>query len=416
MFKPLSLYIGLRYTRTQRHGRFISLISLVSLLGIALGVMVLITVLSVMNGFDEQIHNRVFSMAPHMMVSNLDGSLEDWHRWLQVARGYPGIVAATPYVSGQGLASSEEQSSPIMITGILPEEENKVSNLAEKMLVGKVNDLKPGQFSIILGKGLAERLSVLPGDSIIVLIPQVNTTLVGVIPRYKNFKVVGIFQAGTGFGFDNTWAFTHMQDAQRFFEIGKAVTGIRMKLKNLYDAPKISYGFAGLIPRTMVVTNWVQQYGALFAAIQMEKTMMFFILLLIIGVAAFNMVAMMVMIVNEKRADIAILRTLGATPGMVMRIFIVQGFLVGAVGTLLGCILGVLLAYNVTDLVNWLEKLTQVQFVSSNIYFVDFLPSRLDWTDVAKICSVTLLLSLFATLYPARRASRMQPAEALRYE
>jgi len=372
MRKPLSLYIGLRYTHTKRHGGFVSFISMVSVIGIALGVMVLITVLSVMNGFDEQIHKGLFTLAPQVTVTAVRGSLSDWPKWLKVAKDYPGVKDGAPYVAGQGLASRDGYSAPIFITGVDPKLEGNVSALPKKLIVGKLSDLKPGSFNIVLGRDLATRLGIWPGDKINILIPQASVTPVGIMPRFKRFTVVGIFHAGSGFGFDNRFGFINLRDASTLFRLGDKVTGIRLKINNLYDAPQLSWGLASKLPNTFQVSNWTIQYGALFSAVKMEKTIMFFILLLIIAVAAFNMVASLMMMVNDKRSDIAILRTMGATPATILRIFITQGCIVGFMGTLAGVVAGIALALNVTDLVNWVEGLFHVQLISANVYFVDF--------------------------------------------
>jgi lipoprotein-releasing system permease protein len=416
MKKPLSLFIGLRYTRTTRYGRFISFISLVSLLGIALGVMVLITVLSVMNGFDEQIHNRLFTLAPQITITGLSGPIKDWPEVLDIAQKYPDVIGATPYVSGQGLIGHEGQALSVFLTGIDPKTEGQVSALPQKIIAGKLSDLKDGSFGIVIGRELAERLGVMPGDKVNILIPQVTVTPIGIMPRFRRFTVVGVFHAGSGFGFDSRFGFINIKDGQRLFQLGDDVSGVRLKIKNLYQAPAMSWGLAGRLPDTVKISNWTIQYGAFFSAVKMEKTIMFFILLLIIAVAAFNMVSSLVMMVNSKRADIAVLRTMGTTPGTILRIFIAQGCFIGLLGTISGMIAGIILSLNVTSLVNWIERLTNVQFISSNVYFVDYLPSKLEWSDVWHVAAIAMALCFIATLYPARSASKTQPAEALRYE
>lgn len=415
MFKPLALYIGLRYTRTHRRQHFISFISLASMIGIALGVAVLITVLSVMNGFDEEIHKRFFGMAPEITIEH-EGGLENWQQLKQQLVHNPEVIGMAPMAAGQGLATAYGQVLPIIITGILPKEEPQVSNLAQSMMSGQLSDLKAGSYNIILGKRIAETLGVLPGDKVNVMVPQVSVTLAGIIPRFKMFNVVGIFSAGSGFNFDKSLVFIHIEDAQKLLMLGNNVSGLRLKLRNIYAAPQLSTQIATQLPGGYNVSNWADQFGAFFKAIQLEKTMMFLILTLIIAVAAFNLVSSLVMIVVDKQPDIAILRTLGTTPRQVLFIFIFQGSIVGFFGTFIGVIGGILLALNATNIVDWLQQFLQIQLLSSNVNYVDHLPSKLLLSDVVKVSGVALLLSFLATLYPAWRAAATQPAEALRYE
>jgi lipoprotein-releasing system permease protein len=414
MFKPLTLYVGLRYTRAKKQNHFVSFISLTSMLGIALGVAVLITVLSVMNGFDEEIHKRFFGMAPEITITDFSGKLDDWKALEQKVITMPGVKAAAPFIGGQGLITFQGQVKPVVVTGILPEQERKVTHLDSKMIAGKVNDLH--DFGIILGRSLADNLGVMMGDKITVMIPKATVTLAGMIPRFKRFKVVGVFSAGTGFSFDSKLAFINMADAQKLFQMGDDVSGIKLKVNNIYQAPMMADEIAKKLDNEYQVGNWSQQFGAFFKAIKMEKTMMFLILLLIIAVAAFNLVSSLVMVVNDKQAEIAILRTLGATPRTIMWIFITQGLFVGIIGTTLGLAGGILLAYNATEIVNWLQSMLNVQVLSSNVYFVDYLPSKIEFTDLWHVCAMALLMSLLATIYPAWRASNTQIAEALHYE
>ncbi len=415
MFYPIALYIGLRYTRAKRRNHFISFISLTSMIGIALGVAVLITVLSVMNGFDQEIRSRIFGMANHITISTLNGRLRHWQTVADQVN-YPGVVASAPFVSGQGLLLNRGLNHPSMITGIDPAQEPKVSVIAQKMIAGHFNDLQPGRFGILIGEQLAQSLGLDVGDKVTLLIPSATVTPLGVMPRYKPFTVVGIFKVGNGFGFDSDFGYINIKDAQILFQLGNAVSGLRLKLTDLYLAPKLTQTIAQKLPSDYVVSNWTYDFGSLFHAVQLEKTMMFLILLLLIAVAAFNLVSTLVMVVTDKQADIAILRTLGATPRTILAIFMVQGSVVGFVGTFLGLMGGITLALNVTQLVNWIQKVFHVQLLSSNVYYVNFLPSQLLWSDVWHICVAALLMSLVATLYPAWRAARTQPAEALRYE
>jgi lipoprotein-releasing system permease protein len=414
MFKPLAVYIGLRYTRAKKKNHFVSFISLSSMLGIGLGVMVLITVLSVMNGFDDEIHKRFFGMAPEITVSGVDGKLNNWLELEDKLLAFHGVKAVAPYVGGQGLLTHEGQVLPIILTGILPEKEQQVTHLEDKLLVGNMANLSP--FGIILGRSLADSLGAMIGDKVTIMIPVATVTPAGMIPRFKRFTVAGIFSAGAGFNFDTKLAFIHLNDAQKLFQLGDEVSGLKMKISNIYEAPEMSVELSKKLGEDYQVGNWTDQFGAFFHAVKMEKTMMFLILLLIIAVAAFNLVSSLVMVVNDKQSEIAILRTIGATPATILSIFIVQGMLVGAVGTLLGLLGGVILASNATHLVNWLQTLFHIQVLSSNIYFVDFLPSKIMMSDLVQVCSLAMLMSFLATIYPAFRASRTVIAEALHYE
>ncbi len=416
MFRPLALYIGLRYTRAKRRNHFISFISLASMLGIALGVAVLITVLSVMNGFDYEIQNRLFNLANQVTVSRLDGRITDWPELAKKIESHPQIVATAPLVASQGMLTNAGSTAPTLITGILPDREGSVSQMPHYVTQGSFASLTPKSFNIIVGEGIAENLGLAIGDKVILLTPQANASPLGILPRYKQFTVSGIFHVDGNAAMDNGLAFVNLHDSQLLYQLGNAVTAIRVKVNDLYAAPKVANSLQDALSGDYTVSNWTQEYGTFFKAIRMEKTMIFLILLLIIAVAAFNLVSTLVMVVNDKRADIAILRTFGATPSTILATFIVQGCVVGVVGTLLGLIGGVLLAYNVTSVVNFIQQVFHVQFISSSVYFVDYLPSRPEWTDIWQICAIALGLSLLATLYPAWQASRTQPAEALRYE
>lgn len=414
MFKPLALFIGLRYTRAKKRNHFVSFISLSSMLGIGMGVMVLITVLSVMNGFDEEIHKRFFGMAPEITITGDDGKLSDWQPLANQLKDEKEIVAIAPFVGGQGLLTHEGQVLPIVLTGIVPKLEQHVNHLQEKLIIGDINDL--AHFGIILGRGLANNLGVVLGDKVTIMIPQATVTPAGMIPRFKRFTVKGIFSAGSGFNFDTKLTFINMEDAQKLMRMGDKVTGLKIKINNVYQAPQLSERLASKLGPDYRVGNWTQQFGAFFSAVKMEKTMMFLILLLIIAVAAFNLVSSLVMVVNDKQAEIAILRTIGATPSTILWIFIVQGMTVGLIGTLMGLIGGLLLASNATSIVNFLQSLFDMQLLSSNIYFVDYLPSRILLSDLVLVCTIAILMSFAATIYPAWRASRTVIAEALHYE
>ena len=416
MFRPVALFIGLRYTRAKKRNHFISFISLMSMLGIALGVLVLITVLSVMNGFDREIKSRVFSMVPPVTVSSLVNYVTNWRQVENIMKENPNVVAVAPFVSAQAMLTNDGLVQPALLDGILPDAEMHITELSDKMIQGKLTQLVAGQFGIILGEELAERLDAVLGDKITVVTPQMSLTPAGVIPRFKRFTVVGIFRAGSGFGFDGNLAFIHLVDGQKLMQLGATVTGVHATIKNVYAAQQVSDQLTNQLGPSARISNWTNQFGAFFHAVSLEKTMMFYILILIIAVAVFNLVSTLMMVVNEKEADIAILRTIGATPQMIMGIFMVQGAIVGVIGTLLGVIGGIALALNVTGLVDWIQRVFNVQFLSSSVYFVNYLPSELQASDIIRISLAALFLSLLATLYPAWRASRTEPVEALRYE
>ncbi len=414
MFYPLSLALGLRYTRAQRKNHFISFISLISLFGIALGVMVLITVLSVMNGFDREIKNRILEMVPQVTVTGPGGQLSDWADLQKAVVGQDHIVAAAPFVQGQAMITGAS-SNPgfVELDGVDPHLQNAVSPIASKMTLGSFNSLVPHQFHIILGQALAQGLGVTLGDKVTVYVPQSQFSPAGIMPRVKQFTVTGIFV--TGYQFDSSYALVNMQDAAALLQLGQNVSGLQLKLTDLFLAEQVSQDLAVALPNLMTYT-WISQNANFFAALNMEKLMMFLILTLIIAVAAFNMLASLVMLVTDKKADIAILKTMGLSTKQIMGIFMIQGTVIGCLGTLLGLILGVILSLNVTNWVNDIQNLFHVQFLSASVYYIDFLPSYLQWSNVILICLMAVVMSFLATLYPAYKASRINPAEALRYE
>lgn len=416
MFHPIEFFIGLRYTRAKRRNHFVSFMSFSSMIGIALGVMVLITVLSVMNGFDYEIRHRVLGMAKQITISSYAGNLSDWQTVQQQVRTMPDILASAPFVESQGLLSGQGMVRPVAVFGIDPKEESKLSILPQKMIAGSLDQLIPGQFTIVLGQKLASQLGVTIGDKINLVTTTPTVTPLDIMPRFKRFTVAGIFKIGNGFEYDSSVAYINLHDAQVLFQMGAGVSGLQLKIANTYQAPDFAKKIMTQLHYHYVVSDWTEEFGAFFSAIKMEKSMMFLMLLLIIAVAAFNLVSSLVMVVNDKRSDIAILRTLGATPRTILTIFIVQGSVIGLVGTLLGLIFGILLASHVTGLVDWIQHAFHVQLIASDVYYVDYLPSRIEWPDVAKITFAALAMSLLATLYPAWDASRTQPAQALRYE
>lgn len=415
MKKPLSLIIGLRYTRAKRRTHFVSFISLASLLGIALGVMVLITVLSIMNGFNTQIQKRFFAITPAVTVMTQQDLSHAWPQLVHEIKTVTDVKEAAPYVTGNGMIMKGTRFAGVSLMGILPSEEDRVSQLAHHLIAGNLNSLQPRQFHVVMGKTLAKSLNIWVGDKINILTPQTNVTLVGIFPRYKTFTISGIYHT-TGGLYDSSELFINMKDAEMLFLLGQRDSGVHIKLHNLYDAPVVTQALQSILSPDYAITNWTIQFGAFFQALSMEKTMLFVILLLIVAVATFNLVSMLVMAVNDKRADIAILRTLGATPQTIMMTFVVQGLVIGLIGTLLGLVLGLLLADNVTSIANLLQHVFHMQFVRSDVYFINFVPSEIQFTDVIEVCVASIALSLLATIYPALLAFKTQPAEALRYE
>ena len=412
---PFELQIGLRYTHAKRSNHFISFISIVSMAGIALGVMALIVVLSVMNGFQEELRARILGVAAHLEISGPGDRLPDWGGVLMQAKQNPAVVSGAPYVNAQGMLANGGNVRGAIIRGVLPEMESQVADLAKHMKLGKLTNLKPGEFGIILGGELARMLNVYPGDKVVLLTPQGNITPAGVMPRVKQFTVIGIFEAGM-FEYDSGLALVHLQDAQKLLRLGDEVSGVRLKLDDLFRAPFVTRELAQSLKGDYYLTDWSQSHANFFRAVAIEKRMMFLILLLIVAVAAFNIVSTLVMAVTDKQSDIAILRTLGAKPGSIMRIFIVQGAFIGVFGTLLGVVSGVLLALNVETVVPIIERLFGMDLFPADVYYISQLPSKLVWGDVAVIAGISLLISLLATLYPSWAASRINPAEALRYE
>lgn len=416
MFKPLELFVGLRYIRAKRRNQFISFISFSSMAGIALGVTALITVLSVMNGFVTELRERILGMAAHVTVSGYDGELKDWRNVAkQVVDSQKRIVGLAPYIRTEGMLTFGQEVSGTIIRGILPEEEPKVSNVWEKMLEGKITDLTPGAYNIILGKGLARSLGVVIGEKVTLVTPQAMTTPAGILPRLKRFTITGIFEVGHN-EYDTAMAFIHLDDAAKLFRYKEGVTGIRLKLDDLFKAPWVRQDLSKTLPGLYWLSDWTLQHANFFRAVNIEKRMMFFILMLIVAVAAFNIMASLVMVVTDKQADIAILRTLGAKPRSILYIFLIQGAVIGVIGNVLGAIGGISLALNVETVVPFIETLFGVDFMPADVYYISDFPSELHFDDVLQITSVAFLLSILFTLYPAWRASRTQPAEALRYE
>ena len=409
------LFIGLRYTRARQRSRFISFISLVSVVGIALGITVLITVLSVMNGFQREVRTRILSVASHVQISGADNTLADWHAIADKARQNPQVVAAAPYVSAQGLLSNGNTVRGAYIRGIIPEAEEKVADLAQHMKSGSLTALKPGEFGIVLGAELARALSVLLGDKVVLIAPQGQVTPAGILPRLRLFTVVGIFSVDH-FEYDSGLALVDMEDAQKLYRMGAQVSGVRLKLTDLFQSGVVSRELSRTLGSDAYITDWTRLNANFFRAVDIEKRMMFLIVFLIIAVAAFNIVSSLFMAVKDKQADIAILRTLGASPASVMKIFLIQGALIGLMGTLAGVIGGVALASNVDVVVPFIENLLGFKFLSKDVYQISDLPSELRPWDVLSTAFFSFTVCLLATIYPSYRAAKINPAEALRYE
>ena len=417
MSLPYELFIGLRYTRAKRRNHFISFISMTSMVGIALGVAALIVVLSVMNGFQHELRTRILGVASHLQVSGANNALSDWQRVAEFVGRHPEVQASAPYISAQGLLSFGQAVQGTLVRGVLPEREDGVAEIGAHMKAGSFSALKSGEFGIVLGADLARMLGVGLGDKVVVMAPQGQFTPTGMVPRLKQFRVVGIFQVGM-YEYDAALALVHLDDAAKLYRMGELVSGLRLKLDDLYRAPQVSAELTRNLNEygAYTITDWTEQHANFFRAVQMEKRVMFIILTLIVAVAAFNIVSTLVMAVTDKRADIAILRTLGASPRSIMQIFIVQGALIGVIGTLIGVAGGVLLALNIETVVPLIEQMLGFQFLSKDVYYISDLPSELQWSDVTVITAVSLVLSLLATLYPSWRAAKTNPAEALRYE
>jgi lipoprotein-releasing system permease protein len=413
--QPYELFIGLRYTRAKRRNHFISFISLISMLGMALGVMALIVVLSVMNGFQKDIRERMLGASPHLEVVADGGRLNDWQAVLDKVAQHPQVSAAAPYVAGQGMLSFGQSVQGVMVRGIDPSRETAITELSNKIKAGALEDLRSGEFGIVLGTDLARALGVRLGEKIMLIAPQGQITPAGMMPRLKQFRVVGIFEIGMA-PYDNNLALINITDAQKLFQLGDTVTGISAKLRDIELAPRVAHDLQTRLPNDLYANDWTHQNSNYFRAVQMEKKMMFIILSLIVAVAAFNIVSTLVMAVTDKQADIAILRTLGASPRSIMKIFIVQGVVIGLIGTLLGSIGGIALALNLDVVVPFIEHLFGMKFLAKDVYYISELPSDLRYHEVMLVTGISFLISLLATLYPSYRASQTQPAEALRYE
>ena len=415
MALPYELMIGLRYTRAKRRNHFISFISLISMLGIALGVTALIVVLSVMNGFQTELRGRILAVVSHVQISGANGDMADWEAVAKQSLSEPRVLAAAPYVQEQGMLSFGQSVRGAIVRGILPDLEDKVADFRSHMKEGSLDSLAPDSFNIVLGSELARALGVYVGDRLTLIAPQGVVTPAGVVPRLKTFTVSGLFEVGM-FEYDSVLALIRMEDAQRLYRLEDRVSGVRLKLDDLFKAREVVRQLASRLNTAAYLSDWTKSHANFFRAVQIEKNMMFIILSLIVAVAAFNIVSTLVMAVTDKQADIAILRTLGASPGSIMGIFMVQGALIGFIGLALGVAGGVALALNVDVVVPFIERLLGTELMSKEVYYISSLPSELQWGDVLTITGLSFVLSLAATLYPSWRASRVNPAEALRYE
>jgi lipoprotein-releasing system permease protein len=409
------LSVGLRYTRARRRNRFISINSLVSMIGIAVGVWALIVVLSVMNGFQKEVRTRILGVASHVQISGAGNRLADWQSIAKIAEQHPRVRATAPFVQAQAMLSAGQAVRGAIVRGILPDQEEKVADFAQYMKLGSLGDLKPGQFGVILGADLARALMLLPGEKVAFVAPQGMVTPAGVIPRLKQFTVVGIFEAGIADA-DAALALVHLQDAQTLYQLGDQVSGVRLKLDDLFNARAVARELLSDLPPDTYASDWTRTHANFFRAVEIEKRMMFIILTLIVLVAAINIISTLVVAVKDKQADIAILRTLGARPGSVMQIFVVQGMLIGVIGTVVGVVLGIITALNIDVIVPAIESVLGFKFLSKDVYLIPELPSDLQSGDVIAITLMALALSFVATLYPSWSAARVNPAEALRYE
>lgn len=413
MIKHTPLFIGLRYTRAKRRHQFISFVSGFSLLGMALGTLALIVVLSVMNGFDREIKQRILSVVPHAFVDELP-KMSDWQTIARQVEQQSDVIATAPYIGGFVMLSSRRDVLGVELQGISPEEEQGVSVISQYMKVGEVEALLPGQFGIVIGNSIAQYLSLDVGDTLVMTLPQVSVTPAGMFPRVKRLTVVGIFEVGAQV--DQTLSMIHIEDAQRLFRYGDKVQGLRVQTSDIYKAQAVVDDLKAQLSDNFALMDWSQTQGSLFQALKLEKRMITLLLMIIIFVAALNIITSLVLMVSDKRSDIAVLRTLGMTTRQIMAVFIVQGSAVGVIGILLGGVFGSLLAISISDVISWFEDILGVYVFDPNVYFITKMPSEFLWSDALMICGVGIVLSLLATLYPAYRASQVEPAEVLRYE
>lgn len=405
----------MRYLRARRDNRFVGFISGISMAGIALGVMTLIAVLSVMNGFERDLQQRILDVVAHATLESEEGRLDDWQEIRRLTRTQPGVVAVAPFIEGRGMLVAGERSAAVELRGILPTDERAVSALHRHVSGRGFDELVPGAWRILLGRGLAEKLGVVPGDAVQVVIAQGNVTPVGVAPRMRRFTVAGLIDVGM-YEFDQGLALVHLDDARRLYRLGESVTGLRYAFDDADSAGRRIREIAESVTGRLLISDWSRRHGNFFRSIQVTKSIMFFVLLLVVAVAAFNIISTLVMVVKEKRADIAILRTLGGSPRDMLTIFVVQGTVIGILGTAAGVALGMLVSANITAIVHGLEQVLGIVLVDPRVYFISELPSEMRAADVMLIGGIALVLCIAATIYPAWRAATTQPAEALRHE
>ena len=415
MYQPYEYFLGFRYTRARSRDNFISFITVASMLGIMIGVMALIVVLSVMNGFHKEIRERILGMVSHATITSFEGGLRDWPRAMELAKQHPEVLDAAPYVESQVMLVNGQNVAGALMRGIDPDLEPRVADISDKMNVGSLEDLADKSYNIVLGKELAMALGVTTGDKVTVITPHAMVTPVGTMPRLKRFTVSGIFEVGMG-DFDSGVALMHIRDAARLSRLEDAVTGVRLKVRDLYEAQQVAFELADQMKDIYYVKDWSHYRRNFFEALKTEKRMMGFILFLIVLVAAFSVIIAMIMVVKEKQSDIAILRTIGASSRSIMKIFLVQGATIGVFGVVLGVIAGVLLALNVEQIVSWLEEILGFEAIDSDLYYISRLPSDVQAGDVTLIAAVAFVITVLFALLPAARAARTQPAEALRYE
>ncbi len=414
MYRPLSIFIGVRYTGAKRRNHFISFISMTSMIGLALGVLAMIVVLSVMNGFQKEMSTRILGMVPHASIAGVK-PLDDWQRVAAAARQNPQVQAAVPFAELEGMLSVRGAMQPVQLHGIDPALEPQVSIIDQHMQQGRLSDLREGEFGVVLGEITARRFQLQVGDKLALIVPELSSVPGGISPRMQRLNVVGIFKVGAEL--DSSLALIHVADAAHIQRMQPGqVQSVRLKLKDLYQSPQVAAQIVSGLGEGYIASDWTLTQGSLFSAMKMEKTMIGLLLLLIVAVAAFNIIATLIMVVADKGADIAILRTLGATPAQIMGVFMVQGTVIGVVGTLIGAVLGIVAALNVSQLVGWVERISGQQVMSSDVYFISNLPSQLLLSDVLLICGAAFTLSFLATIYPSWRAAQIQPADALRYE
>jgi lipoprotein-releasing system permease protein len=406
-------FLGLRYLRASPRRGSVSLIAGIAISGLALGVAVLIVVLSVMNGFEEVLRTRILSLTAHATITGLEGRLTDWRPQIDKLARFPGVVAAAPYIEEQAMMIHGAKSAGVLMQGVLPESERRVVDLTPHLLSGRLSDLAAGQYHVILGKALADELAVRVGDRVVLIVSQGDVTPVGVMPRMRTFEVTGILSVGM-YEYDRRIALVAMQDAAKLLRMGDDITGIRLNVTDMYAAPRIVRAAAQSIGGGVYVDDWTNQHVNFFRSIEITKRILFVILSLVVAVAAFNIVSTMVMVVKDKRRDIAILRTFGASPASILSVFVVQGSLIGLLGIAFGVLLGVLISVNLQDLVHGLEDVVGFKFLDAKVYFMSDLPAHVRVTDVARICGVAFVLACLSTLYPAWRAARLLPAESLR--